>query len=1157
MKRFKEWNDLFVLLLSMRKQYLCFTLLSFVLFFTGCSKDDNVMNEDTPEDTPEKPEIVEKRENYAADIYFIDTSKVDSVSIKNDTTIVIYSNTHFKDDLKVGEKFVYSKDNTAEDYFVGIIKSIKTSGKTYTIHTEIPSFSEIFSELNLTPEFKNENVVAEFVPDDEDNVIYNGIVDNSIWEEIETIYCTQDSTTSTRTALDREASLPIDFTHSFTAKPNQAFSGDIYLRLKGHMHIYDGGNYELNVQKTVGLKGSFGLATKSIDRQYIPLLKTKNGITLFSKEIVVVKLNPSLNFFYRGEIKLEAGFKYELINADNYVSYKNGTFTSKSFNNLKDSYFRVKNLHTEAEFGISLNADLYAFIFTEKFFKGGLKTVAGVAISGEHNVGIQFPDFANFDFQVSFSPFLEITPFVAIWANTLKPFEGPTLKVNTETFKIDLLPNIHEINYKKKQKELRVNSKIENEKTSFLETKENGIALFKKGEEKPVAYEKTNSTATSAVSSEVVFEIEEDKDYEIARYAKAESGQEVYGERISVDNESLKEALIKLYQSTNGDNWTRNDNWCSDKPITEWYGITKLGENQYTLLIFGNNLTGGIDQTFPDDVNIKLFCGGNQLTYLNVSGCTALELLNCSNNQLTSLDVSGCTALKNLNCGGNQLTSLDVSSCTALEILFCSGNQLTSLDVSSCTVLEYLSCGENQLTSLDFSGCTALKDFSCDGNQLTSLDVSGYTALETLGCSYNQLTSLDVSGCTALKNLNCRINQLPSLDVSSCTALETLSCGYNQLPSLDVSGCTSLEHLNCEENQLPSLDVSGCTVLEILYCSGNQLPSLDVSSCTVLEYLSCDENQLTSLDVSDCTALKNLYCDENQLTSLDVSNCTVLEYLSCDENQLTSLDVSDCTALEYLFCVGNQLASLNASGCTALTELEFHGNNQLASLNVSGCTALTELELYSNNQLTSLNASGCTALTVLNYNITEHLTSLDISGCTALTELELYSNNQLASLNASGCTALTVLNCAFKQLTSLNVSGCTALTELEFHGNNQLASLDVSGCTLLTELHYSFKQLTSLDVSGCTSLTKLSCSHNQLTSLNVSGCTALRELSCENNKIKSIIPAWFSQLKHFSYDVRYRYSHEYIDGKYVKVYEDNGYGWWYPGEPGKGEHSPD
>ena len=34
-----------------------------------------------------------------------------------------------------------------------------------------------------------------------------------------------------------------------------------------------------------------------------------------------------------------------------------------------------------------------------------------------------------------------------------------------------------------------------------------------------------------------------------------------------------REALIAIYKALDGDNWTNNENWCSDKPISEWYGI--------------------------------------------------------------------------------------------------------------------------------------------------------------------------------------------------------------------------------------------------------------------------------------------------------------------------------------------------------------------------------------------------------------------------------------------------------------------------------------------------------------------------------------------------------------------------------------------------------
>jgi hypothetical protein len=125
------------------------------------------------------------------------------------------------------------------------------------------------------------------------------------------------------------------------------------------------------------------------------------------------------------------------------------------------------------------------------------------------------------------------------------------------------------------------------------------------------------------------------------------------------------------------------------------------------------------------------------------------------------------------------------------------------------------------------------------------------------------------------------------------------------------------------------------------------------------------------------------------------------------------------------------------------------------------------------------------------------------------------------------------------------------LENLSCH-NNQLTSLDVSGCTLLEYLNCSNNQLPSLDVFSCTLLEELNCSENQLTSLDVSNCTLLKHLYCHENQISSEIPDWFSQLTGFQYDQRYTYNSEYTNG-----YQDNGYGWWYPGEPEKGYHGRD
>ena len=79
----------------------------------------------------------------------------------------------------------------------------------------------------------------------------------------------------------------------------------------------------------------------------------------------------------------------------------------------------------------------------------------------------------------------------------------------------------------------------------------------------------------------------------------------------------------------------------------------------------------------------------------------------------------------------SEIKSMDeIRYFTDLKYLFCQLNQLTALDVSNNTALEIFSCRGNQLTTLDLSNNTNLVSLRCDYNQLTTLDVSKNPDLE-------------------------------------------------------------------------------------------------------------------------------------------------------------------------------------------------------------------------------------------------------------------------------------------------------------------------------------------------------------------------------------------------------------------------------------------
>ena len=58
---------------------------------------------------------------------------------------------------------------------------------------------------------------------------------------------------------------------------------------------------------------------------------------------------------------------------------------------------------------------------------------------------------------------------------------------------------------------------------------------------------------------------------------------------------SDRAALVALYQATDGQNWVSNENWLTDAPLGEWYGVRVDGQGQVAGLSLGSsNLSGPI-----------------------------------------------------------------------------------------------------------------------------------------------------------------------------------------------------------------------------------------------------------------------------------------------------------------------------------------------------------------------------------------------------------------------------------------------------------------------------------------------------------------------------------------------------------------------------------
>ena len=202
--------------------------------------------------------------------------------------------------------------------------------------------------------------------------------------------------------------------------------------------------------------------------------------------------------------------------------------------------------------------------------------------------------------------------------------------------------------------------------------------------------------------------------------------------------EKEREALIAFYEATGGDNWTNNENWCSDKPLDEWYGIQtnqKNGGNVISIHLSENNLNG----TIPEEIG-----------YL-----TQLYWLALDRNHLTGEIPKSFSNLVNLGfislISNNLSGKLDViiDNMTKLEYLWLSENAFSGeipSSICNLTNLQSLELSTNALTGNippEIGNLTQLRDLSLAQNKLTGSipeSLRDLTNLELLWLVDNQLS---------------------------------------------------------------------------------------------------------------------------------------------------------------------------------------------------------------------------------------------------------------------------------------------------------------------------------------------------------------------------------------------------------------------------------
>ncbi|MEN6560337.1 MAG: hypothetical protein ABFD52_06160 [Acidobacteriota bacterium] len=386
-----------------------------------------------------------------------------------------------------------------------------------------------------------------------------------------------------------------------------------------------------------------------------------------------------------------------------------------------------------------------------------------------------------------------------------------------------------------------------------------------------------------------------------------------------------RQALIALYNATNGDGWYDNSGWKTPPldsdgfamPGTEggWHGITLDSGTLAVTKIYlnDNNLAGSLPAELGNLASLQeLNLSTNPITGslpASLGNLSSLGLLAIRDCQLTGSippEFGNMTSLWDLFLGFNHLSGSippELGSIATLTQIYLMSNDLTGPippELGNLANLEYLQLQENQLTGTipsQLANLTSLGDLELHTNQLTGEIPAGIWSLANLHIfrvQSNQLTGTipaEVgSGYTEIVLSN---NQLsgPIPDAFGTLNLYYLELHNNQFSGpipASLGNCTNLHRLTLDNNHLTgSVPASFGSLVNLseLRLGNNQLsggiPS-ELGNLTGLYSLSLNGNQLVGAIPASLVNLTSLsdYFTDFGYNSLYASDPSLIAFLN-------------------------------------------------------------------------------------------------------------------------------------------------------------------------------------------------------------------------------------------------------------------------------------
>ncbi|SFI16695.1 T9SS type A sorting domain-containing protein [Halpernia frigidisoli] len=381
-----------------------------------------------------------------------------------------------------------------------------------------------------------------------------------------------------------------------------------------------------------------------------------------------------------------------------------------------------------------------------------------------------------------------------------------------------------------------------------------------------------------------------------------------------------RNALLSIYQSTDGNNWSQT--WDLNKDPQNWYGIKIKNHVVTGISLRGNFLKGSFPSNLSAFSSLQVLdLSNNNLSGdvpLSVGTLTNLVSLSFNDNKLTGDPSAALSSLSNLaefSIGHNlfNIADLDIliQNFSQLKVLNIAGLNLNAVPpkIATLTKLESLDLSDNQLkTGFDnLSSLINLKEFNLAGNQLSKLptQLGTLTKLTTLDLSRNLLATNFESPLSNLKNLewlsleNNLLENLPS-NIGTLTNLVHLNLGRNLLAG-NFSALLSLKNLeqlylnhNILKDSFPT-DLLQLSTLQMLSLTGNQLSGTIPAKIPALTFI--DDNRFSLSDIktfldkksklTDFTYSPQRYDDPLSVPAAFEENVVLKQSLSGDDYQFS------------------------------------------------------------------------------------------------------------------------------------------------------------------------------------------------------------------------------------------------------------------------------